>query len=136
MNLNLKYLIPTFVLVVILLAGGGYLYFQSTKASKVSPVPTAQDDNKKLVMEVGKLMELPSEDPTVATVTDISRLKDQTFFQKAKNGDKVLIYTQAKKAILYDPNLKKIIDVAPLNIGSPSAKVATSSASPKPILKH
>ncbi len=74
---------------------------------------------------MGRLITLPEgEEPTVATITDIEKLKDQTFFQKAKNGDKVIIYTNAKKAILYDPIARKIIDVAPVNIGTPSASAA------------
>ncbi len=88
---------------------------------------------KKLVLEVGKLIELPiGEDPTVATVTDITKLKDQPFFAKAKNGDKVLIYTNARKAILYDPQAKKVIDIAPINIGSPSAQ----TLGPKIVLRN
>lgn len=93
----------------------------------------AQDEVRKLVVEVGKLIDLPtSEEPTVVTVTDVSKLASQPFFAKAKNGDKVLIYTNAKKAILYDPQTKKIIDTAPINVGSPSAQVSV----PKVVLRN
>ncbi len=85
-----------------------------------------QVEMKKLVASVGKLMELPAgEDPTLATVTDIEKVKDQPFFQKAQNGDRVLIYTNAKKAILYRPNENKIIDVGTLNIKN-QTQVASS----------
>ena len=64
-------------------------------------------------------MVLPEdEEPSVATVADPEQLAGQPFFSKAKKGDKVLIYTNAQKAILYDPVAKKIIDIAPLNIGN------------------
>jgi hypothetical protein len=67
---------------------------------------------------VGLLIVLPkNETPTIATVSDPSVLKNQAFFVDAKKGDKVLIYTNAKKAILYDPVIKKIINVAPVNTG-------------------
>lgn len=82
--------------------------------------------------EVGKLIDLPTgEEPTLATVTGIEKLRSQPFFQRAKNGDKVLIYAQARKAYLYDPVAKKILDVAPINPGTPSASPASPSASPK-----
>ena len=124
--LNSKYLIPVSVVVIVLVLGaGGFLYFKSRSAPVPNNPQAAQAEVKKLVVEVSKLIDLPTgEDPTVATVTDISKLKDQPFFQKAKNGDKVLIYTNARKAILYDPNVKKVIDVAPINIGSNSAQQA------------
>lgn len=131
--LNNKYVLPVsiaLVILVLVLVGGGYFLYQKTRPQPVSLDPQAaqrlaQEEVKKLVQEVSKLIDLPQgEDPTVATVTDITRLRDQPFFARAKNGDKVLIYTQARKAILYNPTAKKIIDVAPINIGSPSAQEA------------
>lgn len=123
--MKVKYLLSVIgVLIVIILIGGGYFYFQIQNSQKPAK-PNTVDEIKKIVAEVGKIMELPSgEDPTVATVVDVEKLKDQPFFQKAKNGNKVLIYTNAKKAILYDPDLKKVLDVAPINIGSGSAQPA------------
>ncbi len=105
--LNSKYLIPaTVVGAVIILGAGGFFYFQSQKAQLNSP-QAVQQEVKKIVAEVGKLIELPTgEDPTVATVTDVSKLQDQPFFQKAKNGMKVLIYTNAKLIAIQDIQAK------------------------------
>lgn len=84
-----------------------------------NPTVTAQQQQQDLINKVGKLTVLPAgEAPTVATVTDISKLKDQAFFVNAQNGDKVLIYTQAKKAFLYRPSTNKIINIAPVNLGN------------------
>ena len=70
-----------------------------------------------VVESVGKLVELPSdEDPTVATIMDLAPLAGQEFFKDAKLGDKVLIFSKSKKAILYRPDENKIISIAPLNI--------------------
>lgn len=54
--------------------------------------------------------------PTVATVSEPEKLKNQEFFKDAKKGDKVLIYTNARKAILYDPLADKIITIAPVSL--------------------
>lgn len=124
--------LPVIAGIIALLAAGvgGYYYVkyqnaQKTLASALSDPKTAQKaaaaETAKLVAEVGKLIELPKETPTIATITDVNKLKDQPFFAKAKNGDKVLIFTNAKKVILYDTVNHKIIDVAPINIGTPSA---------------
>lgn len=129
----LQKLVPVLIVLTIIGAGaGGYFYYQYQKTNKelqtIKTDPStvqkaAEAEVKKLIAEVGKLIQLPEgEDPTVASITDIDKLKDQAFFAKAKNGDKVIIYTNAKKAILYDPAAKKIIDVAPINIGTPSAQ--------------
>lgn len=119
------------VIGLLIVGGGGYFYYQSQKSQTQNPAQGSQEEVKKLVLEVGKLMELPpGETPTVATVTDITKLQSQPFFAMAKNGDKVLIYQNSQRAILYDPQAKKIINVAPINVGSPSAQVATPSATP------
>ena len=51
----------------------------------------------------------------MATVSDPEKLKDQPFFAKAQKGDKVLIYSNSQKAILYSPTEDKIVEVAPIN---------------------
>lgn len=116
-----------------------YYYRQYTALYNTLP-QAAQDEAKKLVAEVGRLIILPTnEQPTVATVTDPDRLRDQPFFANTKKGDKVLIYTNAKKAILYNPTERKIVEVAPITIGqpqtgstsSPQANVAQSSSTVK-----
>ncbi len=84
-----------------------------------NPTTAAQLEQSQLIAKIGALTDLPKgETPTVATVTDISKLKDQAFFANAQNGDKVLIYTKAKKAYLYRPSTNKIINIAPVNLGS------------------
>ena len=120
------------VVAVLILGGGGYFYYQSQKSQfEANPPQGSEEEVRKVVEEVGKLMDLPiGEVPTVATVTDITKLAGQAFFARAKNGDKVLIYQNAQKAILYDQKAKRIIEVSPINLGTPSAQVATPSASP------
>lgn len=84
-----------------------------------NPAITAQQEQQNLISKVGALTVLPTgETPTIATVTDITKLTDQPFFANAKDGDKVLIYTQAKKAYLYRPSTDKLINIAPVNIGN------------------
>ena len=104
-----------------------YFYNQYQKSQELlkNPTEAAKEEVRALVARVGQLLELPQgEEPTVATVSDKNKLKDQAFFAKSENGDKVLIYTNAKKAILYRPSINKVIDVAPVNIGSPSQSLA------------
>lgn len=68
-----------------------------------------------LLRDIGTLVELPSdEQPTIATVTDLKPLQNQPFFEKAAVGDKVLIFSKSKLAILYRPSEKRIIEFAPL----------------------
>lgn len=114
--------------VVALIAIGLCVYFYSQiRVLKQDPTVAAQKEATDLVAKVSKLALLPEgETPTVATVSDPEALKDQAFFAHAVKGDKVLIYAQAKKAFLYSVSMNKIIDVAPLNIGSPSTKTPTA----------
>jgi hypothetical protein len=125
------WLIIIFVLLVLATLPSYYFYNQYQKAQALLQNPSAQSnaEAKSLVDAVGKLIELPTnESPTIATVSDKTKLANQTFFANAQNGDKVLIYAQAKKAILYRSSTNKIIEVAPVNIGSNSNPLATPIA--------
>ena len=103
-----------------------YFYFQYKHAYSANSATSAQEMNAVLA-SVSKLMELPqNEMPTVATVTDVKKLTAQDFFKKAQNGDKVLIFQKALRAILYRPSINKIIEVGPIKLDSP-AQVAGAS---------
>lgn len=112
-----KYLVLILMaLVLALVLVAGYFYKQSRATDAQTRATLAEV--KSLTKKVGDLMVLPqNETPTIATVSDPDALRDQTFFADAKVGDKVLIYSQAKKAILYDPVQDKIITIAPLAVG-------------------
>jgi hypothetical protein len=112
------------VLVIILALTSAYFYKKST-STKVDQI--SQAEIKSLVQKVGRLAVVPTDEtPTIATVSDPQALKNQTFFIDAKKGDKVLIYSNAKKAFLYDPSADKIVNIAPLNTeaGKTTAPVA------------
>lgn len=122
-----------FVLTVLLfcaLGVAGYFYYQYRHVG--NSVSSESEEITTLTEEIGAVMELPSgEIPTLATVTDREKLADQPFFQKAQNGDKVLIYTNNGRAILYRPALKsgergKIVDVTTINVSTPAVPSETT----------
>ena len=114
-----KIFLPIFIVLTILFAVTTAYYHRQYEDIKANPQKVAQDATNELVKRVSELMVLPNETPNVATITDLAKLKDQPFFAKAKVGDRVLIFPNAKKVVLYDPVNHKILDVAPLNTGAP-----------------
>lgn len=117
------------LLVLLILALGSSAYFyRQLSVLRDNPQAVVKQEAEDLVNEVSKLIFLPEgEDPTIATIADAEKLKEQPFFARAKNGDKVLIYTKSKKAILYDVESHKIVEVAPLNIGDPEGSSAATT---------
>ncbi len=66
--------------------------------------------------KVGRIAVLPTDEkPSVVTVSDASKLQSQSFFAHAKDGDKVIVYTKAKEAILYRPSTNQIVTIAPVS---------------------
>lgn len=139
MNETLKKIIFTIVglLIVAGLGIAAWKFYQSQQLLKKMQNPNAANEKEisKIVEQVGRLISLPEgETPSVATVSDKEKLKDQSFFERAENGDKVLIYTEAKKAYLYRPSTNMLIEVAPLNIADnpqPGGSQVTSSPPPQ-----
>lgn len=116
---------------------GGYIYQTNRVASLrrenerlANPKQVESEEIREISEAVGKLIELPNETPTIATVIDATKLKNQTFFANAQNGDKVLIFAKAKKAILYRPSSSKIVEVAPLNIGDDPGVAGATTTTP------
>jgi hypothetical protein len=128
---NPKIFIPLIVVVVIVVIVAGFFIYQKNQSIKNNSVAGTQAEISDLVVRVGKLIELPAgETPTVATVSDKTKLAGQQFFARAENGDKVLVYAQGKKAFLYRPSQNKLIEVAFYN--PPAANNVTPGASISP----
>jgi len=132
------------VMVVVLLLGGAAIAYKviddsnkenaklkEENARLANPQESAKLETERVKASVAQLIDVPEgEDPTIASVVDASKLSSQAFFKNAQNGDKVLMYAQAKKAILYRPGTNKIIEVAPINIGNnekPAAPAGTET---------
>lgn len=92
-----------------------FLIFENRNLKHSREESSSSDEIESVLESLGAHMLLPiNETPTLATVTDSTALRSEPFFSKSKNGDKVVVYQDAKKAILYRPDLDIIIEVAPL----------------------
>jgi hypothetical protein len=125
-----KLLTPFLVVVLIMLLSITAYYYNKITTFKKDPQAKAQAEVRKetdeLVGIVGKLIVLPQgETPTIATVTDPEKLKEQLFFSKTTVGDKVLIYGLSKKAYLYSPSKNKVLEVAPIAQNAPVREQVT-----------
>ncbi len=115
---NIKIFIAVLIFVTASLFVTTFILWKNSGPKKV-PIATSENQVEQVVIDVSKVMILPeNETPTLATVTDLTPLKDQPFFSKAMLGDLVLIYTNSKKAILWRPSTKQIVEVSSLNITS------------------
>lgn len=116
-NKRLVILGVVLVVIVLLLGGTAAYYFQKYQKIKKSPDIVEKEEINSLVEKISKLIDLPQgETPTLATILDKEKLKDQPFFNNAQNGDKILIYTKAQKAIVYRVAENKIINVGPITL--------------------
>ncbi len=114
-----KFKLIVLVIAVAGMAVGGFFFVKYQKAQKIikNPSLAGQQEAEDLVKKISKFIFLPEgELPTIATVSDFEKLKDQPFFEKSQNGDKVLIYTKARKAYLYRPSTDKLMDVTIVNV--------------------
>ena len=76
------------------------------------PVKAVEAESKDLVGQVSKIMILPNgEQPVPAEVSDESRFADNPAFAGVKNGDKLLIYQEQRKVIIYRPSTNQIVNV-------------------------
>jgi len=137
---NMKRVVITILIVIalILAASTSYFFYQYQQLKRQYQNNATIQQVKQITTEVSKLMLLPkNETPTIATVNDVTKLKDQPFFTNAKNGDKVLIYPNARIAILYNPTLHLIINVSPITLGNNTQpqQIPTPPISPTPTIR-
>lgn len=83
------------------------------------PKTSGQTEIQIITGVVSRVIDLPKdEEPTLATVNDVSKLQGQSFFKNAQNGDKVLIYSKSGRALLYRPVQNRVIEFTSISLGS------------------
>lgn len=122
-----------FMMGIILGAGGffGYQYFMNRPAVIAEDKPeTVPQGVLGLIEKVEtKVPDIPkNEFPSVATVKDLNTLSDQAFFQGAQVGDKILIYSVSKRAILYRPGSHTVVRQGPVEIIGENDEIDASSS--------
>lgn len=105
---------------IVIISGGTYQLLHTVVFKGEPEVAPAQQasqlsEAEQLHQKLRQTLDLPEETPNLATVQDVSKVKDQLFFQRAQNGDKVLLYVKAGRAVLYRPTTGKVINLAPIN---------------------
>jgi hypothetical protein len=67
-----------------------------------------------LMKNIGKHYFIPNERPIIATINEAEKLiAEQPFYANVQNGDKLVIFPVAQKAIIYSPKLDKIVNSGP-----------------------
>lgn len=116
------------------LVGTGMIRYRIgvSQSQKKTEQATPTKDIDALIADVGRLIILPSEEPTIASVVDPETLKREgpAFYAHAEVGDKALVYPVAKKAILYRPSVKKIVEVMSLTAQASPVQPTQETARP------
>ncbi|MEI6462475.1 MAG: hypothetical protein WCO33_02285 [bacterium] len=109
------------VLVIVGLSATSFYFYKQYTTIKDNPQVLGQQASDTLLKSLGKLMVLPTDEtPTIAEVLDKEKLKDQAFFSDSQNGDKIIIYTKAQKAIIFREKDNLIVNVGPILINNTS----------------
>lgn len=104
---------------VIFVAAGGFIVWQLFGGSK-DQTQVNQQTVDRLVGEVGTIFVLPDGQPTVAVIQDKGKLADQPFYKSAENGDYLLVYSNAKLALIYREKIHKLVNAGSIQIGDQS----------------
>ena len=114
------------VIIVLLILFSIFMFTQYQSAKDKVQTNTAAKNSQQaasVVTRVSKLIILPkNETPKIYVVKDPAKLKDNSFYANAKNGDVTLVYANEKRAILYRPSQNLIVHVANVTLSTDSNK--------------
>jgi flagellar basal body-associated protein FliL len=136
-NLGSKYL-PWIIIVVILIAGIGGVFYYKNRAEKVESDPTSvqkeknQEETERVLTALKQILTITETDaPTVARVEDPAKLQNSNpeFYKNVQTGDYLVIFP--KRAIIFRESSNQIINIAPIiNTSDLEAKQAEQSQQP------
>jgi multidrug resistance efflux pump len=116
-SLRLVVIVAAIVFAIVAIAA---IFFATQFFASQSTAETADDATKqRIVSKVENLYILPEGAPTVARVQNKDQLIGQAFYDHVENGDYLIVYDQAKLALIYREAADKLVNVAPIALGDP-----------------
>jgi hypothetical protein len=103
---------------------------QNTQPATIDKAAQAEIEKatQELLAKIGKLIVLPNEKPTFATILDAKKLiAEQSFYAGSENGDQLLIFQKAQKAIIYSPTRNILVNVGPVYFNNATTTSATQN---------
>ena len=123
---NKKILSVLIIIIIALLAFAIYNKFNTT-APAAGEGQLSEKEIKSLVTKVSKLINVPDETPVIATIIKADQLiAEQKFYAGSKDGDYLMVFPTAQKAIIYRESENKLINVGPIVV-DPAAQQASST---------
>ncbi len=122
--------LPVILLSIVAVGGvgaGGFFYSRYKQAS-VSEEMKAEVAIEEMVAAIKAHILVPDELPTLAEVTDPAELASVPFFKLALQGDKLLVFPTSGLAVLYRPEVDRIVNVAVIDSGAETVADGSGSA--------
>lgn len=102
-----------FILFIFSLLFGVYFFYKYKNDSNIDKIK--KNESEELLSKISEIYLIQNDEkPAIAIVTDPNVFIDQNFFVDAKEGDVIYMFYIDKKAVLYRPNINKIIDIVSL----------------------
>jgi len=113
-----------------------YFFVQYQRANRLLRSPNAAmvQEGDEIIQIIRPIIHVENDEkPTIATVADTTKLVGQPFFEKAENGDKVLIFKTSNTVVLYRPSVKKVIAVSSIPQGEQTTIPTTTQNNGPPV---
>lgn len=121
------------VVIVIVIAAGYYIWkvYNPQNLTQTEVDKASQEQILSILSRVKRHLILPENElPQVAEIKDAAQAsKEQPFLNGSQNGDFLIVYANAGKAIVYSPTRDLIINVGPVQVNG-SAQAPTNNDKP------
>src|SRR5262245_41595293 len=117
-----------FALVILLLLTIGVSAWLFTKYRQALQQP--DQERIQIIRRISPIIALPTEQPSLSTVVDKTKLTSTALKNITQNQDKLLIYPKAKRVIVYRPSTGKVVDM--LTIQAEQTKTTANQQSINP----
>lgn len=105
-NGSIKWLVVA-IIVIIIIGAAAAVWFFVIRGNNTDDAAIIERTSKHLILPAG-------EQPAITTVENAAEMSGQPFFANVKDGDKIMIYAQSARIIIYRPSENILVNVGPI----------------------